>query len=212
MRGIADDVPFLFPVSVDLTWSGSARVPDTFRNRQWTRLQGGLITPAFVGQVKQLIEARFPGPKVLTNPVIVPPSATAGLACVSARVHLPASDPGLIFGFVVSGTQRQVFLLRAVGPTLANFGVPEILPDPVLVVATLAGNPLARNAGLADEMPATVAQVAGASNQVGAFALPQKARDAALLLTLPPGVYTALVSSASKSAGQVLVEIYGVRQ
>jgi hypothetical protein len=52
---MADDHPFLVPVVIDDTAEATARVPDHFRERQWTRLPGGEPTPEFIDQLKRLL-------------------------------------------------------------------------------------------------------------------------------------------------------------
>lgn len=52
---MADDEPFLLPVMIDDTSEAAARVPDRFRERQWTRLAGGLARTEFVERVKRLL-------------------------------------------------------------------------------------------------------------------------------------------------------------
>lgn len=52
---MADDHPFLLPVVIDDTAEATARVPDSFRERQWSRLPGGEPTPAFIAQLKRLL-------------------------------------------------------------------------------------------------------------------------------------------------------------
>jgi len=53
---MADDAPFLMPVTIDVTANPSARVPDKFREVQWTALPGGVPTPEFVARVQRLLE------------------------------------------------------------------------------------------------------------------------------------------------------------
>jgi len=54
---VADDQPFLLPVLIDNTPEAMARVPDRFRERQWSQLEGGAATPAFISQVQRLLSA-----------------------------------------------------------------------------------------------------------------------------------------------------------
>jgi TolB-like protein len=65
---MADDQVFLMPVVIDQTNEASARVPDRFRERQWTRLPGGECTPAFIEQVRRALAAASgqPGAAPLT--------------------------------------------------------------------------------------------------------------------------------------------------
>ena len=48
---MAEDVPFLLPVVVDSTPDATARVPDRFREVQWSRLPDGQASPAFIERV-----------------------------------------------------------------------------------------------------------------------------------------------------------------
>ena len=102
-------------------------------------------------------------------------------------------------GFVVGGTAPRRVLVRAVGPALAAFGVSGPVAAPVLAIFR-GGEEIARNTG----WTANLAPVFAA---VGAFALPAGSRDAALLLTLAPGAYTARIEGG---AGEVLAEVYFV--
>lgn len=122
---------------------------------------------------------------------------------LSTRGHVTA-ERSLTAGFVVRSEARTV-LIRAVGPTLATLGVPAPLGNPLLTI--YKGNtPHYQNDdwGTRPEREAIIAT----SARVGAFALPGGSRDAAVLMELPPGVYTAQVTSADGTAGDALVEIY----
>ena len=115
-------------------------------------------------------------------------------------------DGVLIGGFVVQGPAYKRMLIRAVGPTLGLFGVAGALADPVVVVnstqTVVASND--------DWSSAGASTVAAASASVGAFALPAGSKDAALLITLPPGAYTIVVSGKNDTEGVALLEIYEV--
>lgn len=126
-------------------------------------------------------------------------AGTASIANISTRGQVSANEP-LIAGFVIAGDQRKRLLIRAVGPTLSNFGVSGALTDPKIEV--LAGTSVvATNDNWA-------AAVATTSNSVGAFPLNTGSRDAALVLPLSPGSYTVQVTGVEGASGTVLVEIY----
>ncbi len=125
----------------------------------------------------------------------------------SARAFVGAGDAVLIPGFVISGTGTVKLLVRAVGPGLTAFGVSGAIADPQLtlyqdstVIATNDNWSTAANA----------AEVASAAAASGAFSLVAGSRDAALLVTLPAGAYTANVSGVGGTTGTALVEIYVV--
>jgi len=129
---------------------------------------------------------------------------TSRLLNLSSRGSAGTGDDTQIVGFVVgAGSDKQV-LVRAVGPSLGNFGVDNALADPALVVFDADGNEMGTN----DDWVAD--DVAEAMSTAGAFALEDGSADAALLLTLPAGAYTAQVVNDSGAAGVTLVEIYEI--
>jgi hypothetical protein len=108
---------------------------------------------------------------------------------------------------VVSGAGPKTVLIRAVGPTLADFGVSGILQRPQ--IRLMAGQTeIATNLGW-ESSPQREA-IAAAAQQVGAFPLSAGAADSALLLTLQPGAYTIQVSGHNGGTGVALVEVYEV--
>jgi sugar lactone lactonase YvrE len=132
------------------------------------------------------------------------PGAASRLANVSARTRAGSGDDALILGFVVAGDSPRTVLVRAVGPTLAGFGVDGALAAPRLELFR-GSTVLAENSGWSGQP-----DIAAAAARVGAFSLDPSARDAALLLTLFPGAYTVQVSSTTAASGIALIEIYDV--
>jgi hypothetical protein len=97
-------------------------------------------------------------------------------------------------------------LIRAVGPTLSNQGVTAALANPQLNV--YRGDTLVK---YNDDWSGT-AELTAAFKQTGAFALRDpNSKDAALIATLAPGTYTAIVSGVNGSAGIALAEVYELR-
>lgn len=128
----------------------------------------------------------------------------------SVRAAVGTGGDILIAGFVVGGSTAQTFLIRASGPALATFGISGALPDPLLrLYAAGSGTSsglMQGNSGWGGD-----AQLAAVAASAGAFSWGSSATpDAALLVTLPPGAYTAEVSGASGDGGVALVEIYEV--
>ncbi len=130
---------------------------------------------------------------------------TPRLINLSARVQVGTGGNILIAGFVIGGTTSKTVLVRASGPALAGFGVAGTLADPQLQLKNPAGTVLASNTGWGGD-----AQVASAASSVGAFSWTASSADSAVLVTLPPGPYTAQVSGASGDTGVALVEVYEV--
>ncbi len=123
---------------------------------------------------------------------------------LSARTQVGTGGDILIAGFVLGGATSKTVLVRAVGPGLVPFGVTGLLSDPKLELFD-GTTPVAANDnwGAAPELTAAFAAV-------GAFGLPTASRDAALLVTLAPGSYTAQVSGIGNTTGVALVEVYAV--
>jgi hypothetical protein len=131
--------------------------------------------------------------------------ATPRLVNISARVQVGTGGNILIAGFVIGGATSKTVLVRASGPALTAFGVPGTLSDPQLQLFS-ATKLIASNAGWGGK-----AEIATAAASVGAFAWSNpSSSDSALLLTLPPGAYTAQVSGVSGDTGVALVELYEV--
>ncbi|MBL9201765.1 MAG: immunoglobulin domain-containing protein [Opitutaceae bacterium] len=131
-------------------------------------------------------------------------ATTARLINVAARSVVGTGGDVLIAGFVVAGQSSRTLLIRAIGPSLAGFGVTGTLADPQLAVFSGAEK-IFEN----DDWGGAPA-IAGAFSSVGAFQLPNGSRDSALVLTLPPGSYTAQVAGAGNTSGIALVEVYEV--
>ncbi len=127
-------------------------------------------------------------------------AATPRLVNVSVLKSI-ATGATLTAGFVIGGTTSRTVLVRAIGPGLAALGVGGVMPDPRL---TLSGVTASNDNWGGDP------QLTAAANAVGAFALSDPtSRDAVLLVTLPPGQYTAQVSGIG-AGGTAIVEVYEV--
>jgi hypothetical protein len=130
------------------------------------------------------------------------------LTNVSARAQVGTGEAIMIAGFVVGGTTSRTVLIRASGPALSQFGVSGALPDPRLQLfnAASAGTVLASNSAWAGDP-----EIALAAASAGAFTWQNPgSSDSALLMTLPPGSYTAQVSGANGDTGVALIEVYEI--
>jgi hypothetical protein len=127
------------------------------------------------------------------------------LVNISSRGKVTPDDGVLIGGFVVTGNSPKTLLIRGIGPALTNFGVAGALADPALTIYQ-DSKAISTNEGWANSAAITTAAV-----QTGAFTLPSGSKDAAVVITLNPGAYTAQIKSAKNaSAGVALIEIYEV--
>jgi hypothetical protein len=142
----------------------------------------------------------------LTATAVTPPPATQ-LANLSTRGIGGNSVRAMTVGFVITGARSKTVLLRAAGPSLANFGVNSILADPQLVLKNSSGATVATSSAIWDQSP-NAADIRTASARTGAFALNNGSRDGVVLVSLPPGNYTATAASPAGATGTVLIELY----
>ncbi|MBS0659165.1 MAG: hypothetical protein JSR82_13060 [Verrucomicrobia bacterium] len=118
---------------------------------------------------------------------------------VSTRARVLTESGVLIGGFVVEGTRPRRVLVRALGPSLTAFGVQGALADPVLELKNATGTTLASNDSWATNQASEITETGLA---------PQNSAEAAIVLTLEPGAYTAIVRGAASTTGVGLVEVY----
>ena len=136
----------------------------------------------------------------------VPTSSAGRLVNLSARAHVGTGDNVLIAGFVIAGSSPVKVLIRAVGPSLSKVGVSGALVDPLLELYR-GETRLTQNDNWGGSSTLTTA-----FTQTGAFGLANaSSKDAAILVTLDPGAYTAVVSGVKGTTGNALVEAYEVR-
>jgi len=147
-------------------------------------------------------------------------SDPAVMTDISTRAEVSSTSSLLIAGFYISGTSPATVLVRGVGPSLAGvpFNLSGTLAQPVVGVYDQNSVLIASNAGWGN------APVAGTSpvnatyrmatksdmSAAGAFALTAGSLDSALVLTLPPGAYTAEISGGGSTSGIALAEVYQI--
>ena len=131
------------------------------------------------------------------------PTRADRLVNLAARASAGLDSDTLATGFVISGAPKTV-LVRAIGPTLAEFGLNGFVAQPTLTLRPLgSATVLAQNTRWAAD-PA----LAAAFTATGAFPLPAASADSALLATLAPGGYTAEVNGVGRTTGVALIEVY----
>jgi hypothetical protein len=128
----------------------------------------------------------------------------------------------LIAGFVVGGVGNERVLIRAIGPTLSQYGLTGVLQNPVLTLFDGLGNTITSDQGWQNPVAAPtgpwVGNVAPADathaifGAAAAFDLGDGTSDSALVITLPVGSYTAQVADAKGATGVALVEVYEIPQ
>lgn len=122
------------------------------------------------------------------------------LANISTRGFVDTGDNVMIGGTIITGTTSANVLIRAIGPSLTNFGVPNALQDPTLELHNAQGGTIASNDNWVDSPDA--AAISATKLQ------PSDNRESAILQNLGPGAYTAIVRGSGNSTGVALVEAY----
>jgi hypothetical protein len=123
------------------------------------------------------------------------------LANISTRARVGTGEAVQIGGFIITGAGPKPVLVRGIGPSLAAHGVAaaETLQNPTIELRSAAGSLIGSNRDWRDSQAAEI-DASGAA--------PSNEREAAIIATLQPGAYTAMVSDESGGTGLGLVEIY----
>jgi hypothetical protein len=142
-------------------------------------------------------------------------TAAQRITCLSARGYAYGTDKSLTAGFVISGSVPQRVVLRGVGPNMTFSGVATAATDTKLIVYNSKQQAIAVNdnwetqvtltAGLSQ---ADASELAATFPKVGLANLKAGSKDAAILLTLPPGLYTLQVSGVNGASGDAMAEVY----
>lgn len=128
-------------------------------------------------------------------------SSAAQLANISTRGFINTGDDVMIGGFIVGGSEPAKILVRAIGPTLSDFGVQGALEDPTLELHDSNGAAITN-----DDWRETQE-----SEIIATTIPPHKDREPAILATLAPGSYTAVVRGKNNTTGIGLVEAYNLQ-
>ena len=202
-------------------------------NNWWTTIIGGIITSNQVAAIQASGYASGDG-RESTMIVNLPPgnytaivrgvTNTTGVALVemydlspapdsilgniSTRSFVQTGDAVMIGGFIVQGTQSRRVIIRAIGPELTQYGVPDVLADPTLELHDGTGALIASN----DNWMTTIIGGIITANQVSDIQnsghAPGDASESAIIATLSPGSYTAIVRGVNNTMGVALAEVY----
>jgi hypothetical protein len=137
--------------------------------------------------------------------LVTPPTQ---LGNISTRAFVPTGDNVLIGGFIVQGNETKRVIIRAIGPELTQYGVPNPLANPTLELHDGTGALIASN----DNWVTTIIGGIITANQVrdiqASGHAPSDGRESAIIAQLPAGNYTAIVQGVNGTTGVALVEVY----
>jgi hypothetical protein len=136
------------------------------------------------------------------------PDSNSILANISTRSFVQTGDNVMIGGFIVQGAQPKRVILRAIGPELTQYGVPDAMVNPTLELYDANGTLIAPN----DNWRTTIIAGVITSDQRGDIRnsgyAPEDGRESAIVAYLPPDNYTAIVRGVNNTTGVALVEVY----
>lgn len=136
------------------------------------------------------------------------PEPASTLRNISTRSFVETGDNVMIGGFIVAGNEPRRVIIRAIGPELTQYGVPNALADPALELYDADGHLIATN----DNWMTTIIGGIITSNQAVAIRnsghAPANRNESAIIAELPAGNYTAIVRGVSNTSGVGLVEVY----
>jgi len=202
-----------YPTNISL--NGSVNDPSGHATMGW-KVYSGPVGASFTNASQATTNVTINGPGTYTfmlsaddgvhtvayDAVVVRVTGHNALANLATRVQVGAADNVAIAGFIVTGNSSKQVVVRGLGPSLASAGVQGPLSDPLLELYDSSGNLFASN----NDWQQNQAQALRDVN----LALPN-ALESALLITLAPGAYTAIVRGNGNVSGIGLVEVYDLQ-
>jgi len=129
------------------------------------------------------------------------PGAQPQLFNISTRLQVGTGDSVGIGGFIITGTAAKKVILRGIGPSLDASGLGNILADPVLELHAAGGEVITTNDNWNDD-PVSASEL----ETIGLA--PTDDSESALVVTLSPGTYTAIIRGNNGETGTALIEVY----
>src|SRR6266516_4002887 len=164
-------------------------------------LESATLQTLAPGAYTVIVTGKDPTPGIgLVELYDLSPLSKSKLSNMSTRGAIVTVDDVLINGFIVGDVGSTTVVVRALGPSLASFGVSGVLSDPTLTIYDANGSVIARNDNWQDDINAIDVQKNGLA--------PPNALESAIVLHLPAGAYTAIVTGADGGTGVGLAEVY----
>jgi hypothetical protein len=140
------------------------------------------------------------------------PEPSSTLGNISTRSFVETSDNVMIGGFIVAGTESKKVIIRAIGPELTPYGVPNALADPTLELHDSTGALIASNDNWQHTIIGGIITADQVHDIMNSGHAPTDPTESAIIATLPAGNYTAIVRGVNNTTGIGLVEVYDLGQ
>lgn len=169
-------------------------------------LEGALIATVSLGNSTAIVRGKNGAAGIgLIEVYDLDSGSPARIANISTRGPVETGNNVMIGGVIVLQPNPARVLVRAIGPSLAAFGVPNTLQDPQLELRDINGALVVSN----DEWKTRDGSGASQQSEIEETALtPNDPRESAVRVTLDPGNYTAIVRGKGGTTGVALVEVY----
>ncbi|MFN2623250.1 MAG: Calx-beta domain-containing protein [Chthoniobacterales bacterium] len=182
----------------------------TFAPNETTKTITVQITPQPSGQPTRQFKVVLSNPSAgsalgqnsVATVTITNPDFSTKLFNISTRGPVQMGNDVMIAGFIVQGGPDKSLVLRGIGPSLTQFGVPSAIADPTLTLVDANGTQLASNDDYTSNSGAD--QQTLANNGL----TPGDSRESAIVATIAPGAYTAILRGKSNGVG--LIEVYDI--
>ena len=213
-NNVASQLFYSFSVDGGNTWSPNVAVSNLFNPfigyPNQSKIGDYITVVSNNASANVAYAATFNGEQDVYYIRLSPSAAVAqtNIGNISTRSFVQTDEHVMIGGFIVQGSGPKRVIIRAIGPELTQFGIPDALANPRLELHNRAGALIASN----DDWQTTVLGGIITSNQVTAIQntgyAPTAASESAIIATLQPGNYTAIVRGVNNSIGVGLVEVY----
>ena len=186
-----------FAAGTSHTVSANANSGHTFAN--WT--ENGSIVSMSINYTFTLNSNR----NLVASFMVSGAGAPAQAINLSTRMRVETGENVAIGGFIITGSTSKHLLLRAIGPSLTQFGIPNVLEDPVLELHGPGAFATITNNNWRDD-PLQESAIIATGIQ------PTNNLESAIDATLAPGAYSAIVRGNGGTSGVALVEVYDLNQ
>jgi uncharacterized Zn-binding protein involved in type VI secretion len=166
-------------------------------------LESAILTSLSPGNYTAIVRGVNNGTGIgLVEAYDLDPTAASKLGNISTRALVQTGDNVMIGGFIITGAEQKRVIVRAIGPSLAQYGITNPLADPTLELHNGSGTVIGLNDNWMD--------APNRQEIIDSGLAPSNNLESAILTSLSPGNYTAIVRGVNNGTGVALVEVYGL--